>query len=336
MKVLILSGGGGERFWPLSRQTKPKQFLPIFSGKTLFEDALERADALGAEVVVATNAKHTHWIQQFAPNAFQIHEPVGRNTAPAVALACFQFPTETFLVLPSDHLIRYRDGFLNASNRAIELAEQGFLVTFGLTPDYPETGYGYIEAEGEIVHSFKEKPTFETAQEYISTGRYFWNAGMFAFSAQTFLEECQKHAPALYETTKTAWEKAQKTEQVLAPLENDMKEIPSISIDYAVIEKTDRLRMVPASMGWSDLGSFDALADEYEKNDLPLETERFVQIDGQGNFVFAPKTVVATVGVSNLLIIQTPDALLVCEKGKSQQVRAVMEDLKLNLPSITQ
>ena len=336
MKVLILSGGGGERFWPLSRQTKPKQFLPIFGGKTLFEDALERADALGAEVVVATNAKHTHWIQQFAPNAFQIHEPVGRNTAPAVALACFQFPTETFLVLPSDHLIRYRDGFLNASNRAIELAEQGFLVTFGLTPDYPETGYGYIEAEGEIVHSFKEKPTFETAQEYISTGRYYWNAGMFAFSAQTFLEECQKHAPALYETTKTAWEKAQKTEQVLAPLENDMKEIPSISIDYAVIEKTDRLRMVPASMGWSDLGSFDALADEYEKNDLPLETERFVQIDGQGNFVFAPKTVVATVGVSNLLIIQTPDALLVCEKGKSQQVRAVMEDLKLNFPSITQ
>ena len=336
MKVLILSGGGGERFWPLSRQTKPKQFLPIFGGKTLFEDALERADALGAEVVVATNAKHTHWIQQFAPNAFQIHEPVGRNTAPAVALACFQFPSETFLVLPSDHLIRYRDGFLNASNRAIELAEQGFLVTFGLTPDYPETGYGYIEAEGESVHSFKEKPTLETAQEYISTGRYYWNAGMFAFSAQTFLEECQKHAPALYETTKTAWEKAQKSEQVLAPQENDMKEIPSISIDYAVIEKTDRLRMVPASMGWSDLGSFDALADEYEKNDLPLETERLVQIDGESNFVFAPGTVVATVGVSNLLIIQTPDALLVCEKGKSQQVRAVMEDLKLNLPSITQ
>ncbi|MEY4852285.1 MAG: hypothetical protein RIS99_680 [Bacteroidota bacterium] len=336
MKVLILSGGGGERFWPLSRQTKPKQFLPIFGGKTLFEDALERAEALGAEVVVATNAKHTHWIQQFAPNAFQIHEPVGRNTAPAVALACFQFPTETFLVLPSDHLIRYRDGFMNASNRAIELAEQGFLVTFGLTPDYPETGYGYIEAEGESVHSFKEKPSLETAQEYISTGRYYWNAGMFAFSAQTFLEECQKHAPELYEKTKIAWENAQKSEHVLAPQENDMKEIPSISIDYAVIEKTDRLRMVPASMGWSDLGSFDALADEYEKNQIPLETERLVQIDGKHNFVFAPGTVVATVGVSNLLIIQTPDALLVCEKGKSQQVRSVMEDLKLNLPSITQ
>ncbi len=336
MKVLILSGGGGERFWPLSRQTKPKQFLPIFGGKTLFEDAMERSRTIGAEVVVATNAKHTNWIDHFAPYAFQIHEPVGRNTAPAVALACLQFPNETFLVLPSDHLIRYQEGFLKAANRALELANQGFLVTFGLTPDYPETGYGYIEAEGENVHSFKEKPNAETAKQYIETGRYFWNAGMFAFSAKTFLEECQKHAPALYEKSKIAWENAQKSEQVLAPQENDMKEIPSISIDYAVIEKTDRLRMVPASMGWSDLGSFDALADEYEKNQIPLETERLVQIDGKHNFVFAPGTVVATVGVSNLLIIQTPDALLVCEKGKSQQVRSVMEDLKLNMPSITQ
>jgi len=336
MKVLILSGGGGERFWPLSRQSKPKQFLPIFNGKTLFEDALERAEALQAEVVVATNVKHTGWISQFAPDAFQIHEPIGRNTAPAVALACLQFPNETFLVLPSDHLIRYREGFLKASHRAIELAEQGFLVTFGLTPDYPETGYGYIEAQGEMVHSFKEKPSFETAKDYLATGRYFWNAGMFAFSAQTFLKECQNHAPDLYEKAKITWENAQKTEKSLAPIESDMKEIPSISIDYAVIEKTDVLRMVPASMGWSDLGSFDALADEYEKNHLPLDTARLVQVDGENNFAFAPQTVVATVGVSNLLIIQTSDALLVCEKGKSQQVRAVMEDLKLNLPKITQ
>lgn len=336
MKVLILSGGGGERFWPLSRQTKPKQFLPIFGGKTLFEDAMERSRSIGAEVVVATNVKHTNWINQFAPNAFQIHEPVGRNTAPAVALACFQFPNETFLVLPSDHLIRYPEGFLKAAKRALELANEGFLVTFGLMPDYPETGYGYIEAEGENVHSFKEKPNVETAKQYIETGRYFWNAGMFAFSAQTFLEECQKYAPDLYEKSKIAWENAQKNEKTLAPTESQMQEIPSISIDYAVIEKSDRLRMVPASMGWSDLGSFDALADEYEKNHIPLETERLVQIDGKHNFVFAPGTVVATIGVSNLLIIQTPDALLVCEKGKSQQVRSVMEDLKLNFPSVTQ
>jgi mannose-1-phosphate guanylyltransferase len=336
MKVLILSGGGGERFWPLSRQTKPKQFLPIFGGKTLFEDALSRAKALNAEVVVATNAKHRNWIDQFAPNAFQIHEPIGRNTAPAVALACFQFPEETFLVLPSDHLIRFQEGFINASKRAIELAQDGFLVTFGLKPDYPETGYGYIEAQGELVHSFKEKPDLATAQSYIHSGRYFWNAGMFAFSAKTFLQECQTHAPELYEKTKIAWETAQKSNNFLAPSETHMKEIPSISIDYAVIEKTTQLRMVPAAMGWSDLGSFDALADEYQNNQLPMEAERFVQIEGENNFVFAPNSVVATVGVSNLLIIQTPDALLICEKGKSQQVRAVMDDLKQNLPQITQ
>jgi mannose-1-phosphate guanylyltransferase len=335
MKVLILSGGGGERFWPLSRQSKPKQFLPIFSGKTLFEDALGRASDLQADVVVATNVKHQEWIQQFAPESFQILEPIGRNTAPAVALACLQFPNEVILVLPSDHLIRHRPGFHAAATRAIELAEEGFLVTFGLKPEYPETGYGYIEAIGELVSSFKEKPDLKTAESYVAQGNYFWNAGMFAFHAQTFIDECAVHAPELLEKAKTAFDNAEKNDQHLAPSEEDMRAIPSISIDYAVIEKTNRLRMVPAVMGWSDLGSFDALSEEYENNLLPLDVARFVQVNGDNNFAFAPGKVVATVGVSNLLIIQSDDAILVCHQGESQNVRQVMEDLKANAPEFT-
>ncbi len=256
-------------------------------------------------------------------------EPIGRNTAPAIALSCLALdPEEIVLVTPSDHLIKDEQAYLEAMNKAQKLAQQDNLVTFGITPKYPETGFGYIEAElqesatgyGLSVTSFKEKPDAVTAQAYLDAGNYFWNSGMFCFKAGIFLEELKKYSPEIYEASLLAYNNAKKDEMIRISYE-DMSVIPEDSIDYAVMEKSNKVKVIPSDIAWSDLGSFESLDEEIESS------HKVINIDSTNNLVLSPKQV-ATIDVNDLVIIDTPDALLVSKKGSSQKVKAVVKELK--------
>ena len=214
LTTIILCGGAGTRLWPLSRKAMPKQFAELLPGGSLFQGAARRALALGSRVTVAANeGQSSIAAEQLASLGVTEYgsmvEPVGRNTAPAIALACMALePGEVVLVAPSDHLIRGLPEYLAAATRGTELARQGRIVTFGITPSYAETGYGYIEADGEDVRSFKEKPDAETAARYVASGRYYWNSGMFCFAAGTFLSELERHAPEVYAACRAAYDRA--------------------------------------------------------------------------------------------------------------------------------
>jgi mannose-1-phosphate guanylyltransferase len=267
-------------------------------------------------------------------------EPVGRNTAPAIALACFAMaPDEVILVTPSDHLIKDETAYRKALNAAETLARDDNLVTFGITPDYPETGFGYIESEklktenekveGLDVVSFHEKPDIETAKRYLEAGNFYWNSGMFCFKAGRFLEELQTHAPEIYTAAKHAFEQAKKENTVIRIREEDMQAIPEESIDYAVMEKSEHVKVVPADIGWSDLGSFDSLHEELPKdeNGNTLNTHH-IAIDSKNNFIYGNDRKIATVDIEDTIVVDTGDAILIARKGSSQKVKEVVKKLK--------
>lgn len=329
MTNLILCGGAGTRLWPISRQTRPKQFYPLFGGKSLFQETVERNRVVADRFFIASNAVQMSLArEQLAeakdlPTQFLV-EPVGRNTAPAIALACLALPEdEVVFVTPSDHRMTRLDDYWRAVTRAKALAEEGFLVTFGITATYPETGFGYIEADGELVKSFREKPDLATAQKYLDSGRYLWNSGMFVFRAGVFLAELAHHNPEVL----AACRKVQSGQPTL----EEMQAIPSISVDYAVMEKSKAVRVVAVDPGWSDLGSFDALAEEVEpgqNGNAVLGNCPPVFVDSYRNLVLTRDRRVALVGVEDLLVIDTPDALLIVKRGASQKVKDVVEVLK--------
>lgn len=344
--TIILCGGAGTRLWPLSRKALPKQFAALLPGGSLFQGAVRRALALGSRVMVAANeGQSSIAAEQLAALGVREYgsmvEPVGRNTAPAIALACMALePGEVVLVAPSDHLIRGLPEYLAAAARGTELAMQGRIVTFGIAPAYAETGYGYIEADGEAVRSFKEKPDAETAARYAASGRYYWNSGMFCFAAGTFLSELERHAPEVYAACKAAYERAPE-KAPLRPAAEDMAAIPSISVDYAVMEKSDRVSCVPcpAAMGWSDLGSYDALYGELRPrsgDNASVEGQSSatggspepVLVASNGNLVYSSGRRVVLVGVEDLVVVDTPDALLVAKRGDTQRVKDAVEALK--------
>jgi len=327
MTNLILCGGAGSRLWPLSRQSRPKQFYPLFDGKSIFQETIERNREVAERFYVASNAVQMQLAREQlaatgdAKAAFLV-EPVGRNTAPAIALVCLALaPDEVVLVTPSDHRMSRLDEYWRAVKRAQTLAEEGFLVTFGITATYPETGFGYIEADGEVVKSFREKPDLATARRYLDSGRYSWNSGMFVFQAGAFLEELGRQSPDVLAACRKV-----KSQQ---PTLEEMQAIPSISIDYAVMEKSDRVRMVACDPGWSDLGSFDALGDEVGGPDNAVLGEPApVLVDAHNNLVVGSGRKIALVGVEDLMVIDTPDALLIVKRGSSQKVKDVVEVLK--------
>jgi mannose-1-phosphate guanylyltransferase len=298
----------------------PKQFVKLFDDKSLFQLSVERnSEVCDSQFIVSNAEQYFLALDQLEElhktrNRYLL-EPIGRNTAPAIALACMALePDELVLVTPSDHLIKVEKEYEKVLEKAKELAEKNNLVTFGVTPSFAETGFGYIEAENFDVKAFHEKPDFETATKYLEAGNYYWNSGMFMFKAGVFLKELQKYAPNIYITCKKAFDNIKNQDLTLRIQHSYMEKIPSESIDYAVMEKSDIVKVVPSDIGWSDVGSFDSLAKE-----LPN--------DENNNLIISDK-LVKTIDIKDSIIIDTGDALLVAKKGESQKVKEIVKDLK--------
>ena len=352
--VLILCGGIGSRLWPLSRPSLPKQFAPILSGQTLFERTVERNRDISSRVMIAANRHQASLaFKQMAGLGIHEHfgliEPIGRNTAPAIALSAMLVDPEDIIVaLPSDHLINKTDAYHRAVLSAVETARAGRIVTFGITPEHPETGYGYIEAleneEAEAgasyaVRSFQEKPDAQTAVRYLEAGNYYWNSGMFCFKAGLFLEELASHAPEVYNACLHAFREgngvqAQETQSPWQPGQSLMEAIPAISVDYAVMEHSKRIAVLPCDIGWSDLGSLDALYDYYQRSaeegqeNISISKTAPVYIDAQRNMVISQQGQVALIDVDDLIVVETPDALLISKRGSGQKVKQVPSSLE--------
>jgi len=343
MTNIILCGGNGTRLWPISRTLMPKQFVKLFKNQSLFQLSVERNSKVCESQFIVSNAEQYFLALdqleelQKSNNKYLL-EPIGRNTAPAIALACMALDMdEIVLVTPSDHLIKNEDAYSIVVKRARELAEQDNLVTFGIQPTFAETGFGYIEADGEDVKTFREKPDFETATKYLKAGNYYWNSGMFCFKVSVFLEELKKFSPAMFDACKTAFENANTSDMIRIKHE-DMLNIPDDSIDYAVMEKSKKVKVVPSDMDWSDVGSFDALYDELEQdNDGNTKNKDHIAIDSKNNLVIGSERVIATIDVDDLIIVDSGDALLISKKGSSQKVKQVVQRLKekgSDLPNI--
>lgn len=347
MTNIILCGGSGTRLWPISRTLMPKQFVKLFENHSLFQHTAQRNGALCERLYIVSNIEQ-HFLaldqleetpipQQISQIDYLL-EPVGRNTAPAIALACMDMdPQEIVLVTPSDHLIKDETAYRHAVEKAEKLAKEEHLVTFGITPTYAETGFGYIEADGEDVKSFKEKPNLQIAESYLRAGNYYWNSGMFCFKAGLFLEELRTYAPEIYEACARAFAQSRQLDAHQRRITHEMMQsIPSESIDYAVMEKSGRVKVVPCDIGWSDLGSFDALYEELPKDaNGNTDNERHIAVDSKDNLILAQQKQIATIDVEDLIIVDTPDALLVGKRGSAQKVKQVVERLKKEKSALT-
>lgn len=343
---VILSGGAGSRLWPVSRESHPKPFIRLSDGQSLLQKAFLRGAQLPgvSEVLTVTNREFFFKTEdEFrevnvsrVPTSFLL-EPFGRNTAAAVAAAALQVaekdPEAVLLVLAADHLIADQAAFAAAVETAATLAHDGSLVTFGIQPDAPETGYGYIEADGQRVKRFVEKPNASTAAEYVASGRFFWNSGMFCFKASTMLDEMRVHCAGILEAVRACLEQSRRAEgKGFTHTELDAQsfgDVPEDSIDYAVMEKSSRVAVVPCDIGWSDIGSWAALGD------LTTADSDGNRVDGEALLhnvsncsIRSDERLIGVVGVSDLIIVDTPDALLVANKACSQDVKHVYAELK--------
>ncbi|UCH39168.1 MAG: mannose-1-phosphate guanylyltransferase/mannose-6-phosphate isomerase [Gammaproteobacteria bacterium] len=346
MIPIILSGGSGTRLWPLSRKMYPKQFLSLLHDETMLQRTLQRlSDLEHLPPVVVCNSEHRFVVAEQArqigiEDLSIILEPCGRNTAPAIAVAAVHAAQKAddpvLLVLTADHEIPDQRAFSDVVRQALPLAEAGNLVTFGIVPTYAATGYGYIRrgdkaGNGYIVDEFVEKPDHETAESYLASDSYYWNSGMFMFRAQAYLDELQKFNPAIVEKCRQA--AAGMTEDIgfLRLDEDAFARCEADSIDYAVMEKTDLACVVPMDAGWSDIGSWSSLWEQGEKDTSGNATRGDVLTrDTENSIVHAESRLVATVGVSDLVIVETQDAVLVAGKDKAQEVKKIVEKLALD------
>lgn len=343
MIPVILSGGSGTRLWPLSRSQYPKQFLPLVSDKTMIQETYCRLQGLGGlqAPIAVCNEDHRFMVAEqlrevnAAPQAI-ILEPFGRNTAPAVALAALAAADDAvLLVLPSDHVILDVAVFQQAALQACALAQQGNLVTFGIVPTHAETGYGYIKRSANLengayqVAAFVEKPDLATAQAYVSDGSYLWNSGMFAFKASVFLQELGKFNPEMLAVCQEAYASAQIDVDFVRLKQEIFRACPSDSIDYAVMEKTEKAMVIPLDAGWNDVGSWSALWDVTEKDSCGNAIRGDVlTVDTHNSFIHAENKLVAAIGVDNFVIVETDDAVMIAPKDRVQDVKLLVDELK--------
>lgn len=330
MKVVILAGGSGTRLWPYSRTSVPKQFLHFGDKHSLLQKTVLRF--LPSEILIVTNQQYVHLIQTQLKeiNADQhchlLVEPEKKNTAPAIALAVSYFldkgcpPEECILVASSDHLISPENIFLQSIPDAIEKVEQGKHVIFGIRPHKPETGYGYIKADEKgDVERFVEKPDVTKAQEYILSGDYWWNSGIFLFRPDIFMEEIKEHCPAIAANLSGGFQEA------IA----QFSEMPDISIDYALMEKSNKTAMISLNVSWSDVGSWDSLYEVMDKDENSnVKIGRVCAMDTKNCLILGSKRLISTFGLEDLIIVETEDVLLIGKKGESQKVKQLVEELK--------
>lgn len=349
IQPVILSGGSGTRLWPASRAMYPKQLLPLVSEHTMLQETALRLagkpDVAASTLVVCNDAHRflvAEQLRQVETAATIVLEPEGRNTAPAAALAALVAERRAkngggsphLLVMPADHVIDDREAFVAAVAAGKDAAAEGKLVTFGVVPAYAHTGYGYIEAdvrgaEAAPVVSFVEKPGEETAVKLIETKRFFWNAGIFLFRADVYLEELSRFAPRIVEACRRSIDGAQKDTDFLRPDAEAFRACPSDSIDYAVMEKTDRAAMVPLSAGWSDVGSWAALHEVSPKDEQGNTVIGDVVVhDCRDSYIRAQSRLVGAVGLDDVVVVEDKDSVLVARKDKSQDVKQLVDQLK--------
>jgi len=345
MHPIILSGGSGTRLWPLSRPLYPKQFIALHTDKTLFQETAIRLKKIGLDAPsVVCNEEHRFIVAEnmrMIDHDVQdiILEPVGRNTAPAIATAALSAlkndADAILLVLPADHVIENLDAFGSAVQTAKELAEKGHLVTFGIKPTEAHTGYGYIESGDEIGHgsykiaAFKEKPDEKTAQEFLESGKYLWNSGMFCFKASAFIEELEQHHTEIVAHAKAALDNSEKDLDFIRLESKSFEKCEDISIDYAVMEKTENGAMVSLDANWNDVGSWDAVWEVSEKNeDNNVCIGDVITKKTKNCFIRGRHKLVCTLGLEDTIVVDTQDALLVASKEHVQEVKDIVADLK--------
>ena len=345
--ALIMAGGRGERFWPRSRQSLPKQFLSLTDdGKTMIQLTVERILPLVnmEDIYISTNRAYKDLVQQQLPEIPEeniLCEPVGRNTAPCIGLGAVHMQKKygdgIMMVLPSDHLIKYTSIFVNTLSDACVVAEQGpNLVTLGITPDSPETGYGYIKFLPErplgrafAVDRFVEKPNLETAKEYVASEQYLWNSGMFIWKISTILDNLREYLPEMYEGLGRIGD-AVGSEEYEQVLEREFEAFSSESIDYGIMEKAKNIYILTGAFGWDDVGSWLAVGRIKQSNEFGnVINGNVVAVNTRNTIVQGGEKLIATVGLSDLIVVDTPDALLICEKDSAGDIKKVLENLRI-------
>jgi len=349
----ILAGGSGSRLWPLSRQHLPKQFLSLNGDKSLLQTTINRLSPVidARNILIVTQENHAKGEAYHALLPYQsLFEPVGRNTAPAIALAAAYLMSDgsnpIMVVLPADHIIKDEVRFREHLNIAIEAAESGKLITFGIQPTRPDTGFGYIKIKGDFTHTadtgshtsdiyeverFTEKPDDTTAERFINEGNYYWNSGMFVWRASVILAEIQQYLPAVHRVIQTIISESRSTETFQQAVEKHFADMPSISIDYGVLEKSSRVSLIPCDIGWNDVGSWQAVHEISDKDENGNVLQgNVIALGCKNSLIRAEKRLVAAIGTEGLCIIETADAVLISKSDQTQRVREVVDILKNN------